>query len=33
MTNFAEAPPLMTDADVLARVEQLVGPNAPDISW
>ncbi len=24
--NFAEAPPLFTDADVLLRVEQLVGP-------
>ena len=30
MTNFAEAPPLLTDADVLVRVEQLVGPAAAD---
>ncbi|MDQ3273873.1 MAG: hypothetical protein M3Q39_02285 [Actinomycetota bacterium] len=30
MTNFAAAPPLMTDADVLVRVEQLVGPAAAD---
>jgi len=30
MTNFAEAPPLMTDAAVLVRVEQLVGPAAAD---
>lgn len=28
--NFAEAPPLLTDADVLLRVEQLVGPAAAD---
>ena len=30
MTNFAEAPPLLTDADVLVRVEQLVEPAAAD---
>ena len=30
MTNFAEAPPLMTDAAVLVRVERLVGPAAAD---
>ncbi|MQA13092.1 MAG: hypothetical protein GEV09_02690 [Pseudonocardiaceae bacterium] len=28
--NFADAPPLLTDADVVLRVEQLVGPAAAD---
>ena len=30
MTNSAAAPPLLTDADVLVHVEQLVGPAAVD---
>lgn len=28
--NFADAPPLLTDTDVLLRVEQLVGPAVAD---
>lgn len=29
-SNYADAPPLLTDADVLLRVEQLIGPAAAE---